>query len=379
MLLKKIINFFNVETYTRPHIVNILRPKMLLNMFLFFLVRKFNFIKLPYKPINLMVEVSTLCNLTCSTCERELYKHELGGLPQGNTKLENIKKLAPVLSYVYSVYMVGGLGEPFLNPEFWQIHEFLKSFRVKTGYFSNASMINEEIIIRTFKERVNAVLISVDSFEKEKYKRIKGGGNYDNALKVIRMFADYKRKLNARYFSLGLNFIFRRDNYKDIIPYLKFAKDMGINFVHCSTLITHLDKDKDLSFFLVSQQEREEIFKKAEKKAREYKIGIRLPDLKVNSKKYCAYLWRCLCIFYNGDVCACPYFRTDRNFYYHIEDEKIVYEKKHVGNTIVGNYLSEDICRIWNGERILGLRKGQVDKRIAISPCDLCYYKYNLH
>ena len=326
-----------------------------------------------------MVEVSTVCNLTCPACERELYKQELGGIPKENVKLENIKKLAPILPYVYSVYTVGGLGEPFLNPEFWQIHKFIKSFKVKTGYFSNASTIDEEIIKKTFQEKVNAVLISVDTFEKEKYVRIKRGGNYDNTIKTIRMFADYKKKLNAKYFSLGLNFIFRRDNYNDIIPYLDFAKDIGVNFVHCSTLITHLETDNNLSFFLVPLQAREEIFRMAEKKAKELKIGIRLPVLKINSKQHCVYLWRCLCVFYNGDVCACPYFRTDRDFYYHLKNGEIVYEKKHVGNTVVGNYLDENINKIWNGKKMLDLRKGQANKQSVSSPCDLCYYKCNLH
>ena len=58
-ILKFIVDFFGLEGGTRPHIVNVARPKMLFNYGLFFLFRKFNFIKLPYKPVNLMVEVPT--------------------------------------------------------------------------------------------------------------------------------------------------------------------------------------------------------------------------------------------------------------------------------------------------------------------------------
>jgi MoaA/NifB/PqqE/SkfB family radical SAM enzyme len=378
-LLKKIINYFNVETSTRPNIVNILRPRMLFNMFLFVFTRKLNFMQLCYQPINLMLEVSTVCNLNCPTCERELYKTELSGLPSENVKLEKIKKLSSVLPYVYSVYMVGGLGEPFLNPEFWEIHKFLKKFRVKTAYFSNASTINEEIIEKTFKEKVNAVLISIDTFDKEKYCKIKKGGSYNNAVRVIQMFAEYKKNMKVRNFNLGLNFIFRRDNYNDIIPYLEFAKNVGVDFVHCSTLITHLERDEDLSFFLLPENIQEEVIKNAEAKAKELKIGIRLPSLKKDEQQGCDYLWRCLSVFYNGDVCACPYFRTKRNFYYHLKNEGITYQKKLMDDTVVGNYLVDDIKEIWNGAKILHLRKGQLKNELAPSPCDTCYYKYNLH
>jgi len=379
MILKYIIDFFNLEGGTRPHIVNIIRPKMLFNYILFFVFRKFNFLKIPYKPINLMVEISTRCNLLCPTCERELFKMELNGLPHDNVKLENIKQLAPILPYIYSVYLVSGIGEPFLNPEFWDIHKFFKSFRIKTGYFTNATFLTKDLIEKTFKEQVNTVTVSIDTFEKDKYCGIKKGADYAKTTEVISSFSYYKRKLNAKYFSLGLNFIFRKDNYKDILEYLDFAHKLGVDYVHCTTIITHLERDKELSFFLVPQDEQKKILLAAKKKAKELKIGIRLPHLSINPKQTCGYLWRCLSVFYNGDVGACPFFRTDRNFYYHIENSNIIYKKRKVGNTIVGNYLNEEIGKIWNGEKIISLRKGQINNKFALSPCDSCYYKYNLH
>lgn len=378
-ILKRIINYFGVETNTKPHIVNLFRARLLYNLSLYFLARKLNLSRLPYKPINLMVEVSTACNFLCQTCERELYKKELGGLPKENVRLENIRKLAPVLPYVYSIYLVSGLGEPFLNPEFWQIHAYLKSFKIKTGYFSNASLLTDELIEKTFMEKVNTITISVDAFDKDKYSYIKKGGDYEKTLKIIDSFSHYKNKFNAGYFSLGLNFIFRRDNYKDILDYLEFAQKIGVNYVHCNTLIVHLEKDKDLSFFNVPEQQQREIFAAAEKKAKDLNIGIRLPEIGIKSPQMCGYLWRCMCVFYDGDVCACPYFRTDRNFYYHVDGDKIIYDKKRVGNTVLGNYLKQNINDIWNGKKARNLRAGQLDESKAVSPCDTCYYKYNVH
>lgn len=377
-VLKSIINFFNLEGGTRPHIVNIARPKMLFNYGTFFLFRKFNPLKVPYKPINLMVEVSTKCNLVCPACERELFKEELGGLPKENVKLENIRKLSTILPYVYSVYLVSGIGEPFLNPEFWEIHKFFKNFGLKTGYFTNTTFLTEDLVRRTFEEKVNTVTVSIDTYDKDKYSKIKLGADYNKAVDIIRLFSTYKRQYNVKYFSLGTNFIFRKDNYRDILRYLDFAKELGVDYLHCSSLITHLERDKNLSFFLVRQEEKENIFKKALEKAKRLGIGIRLPNLTVDGKDTCGYLWRCLCVFYNGDICACPYFRTDRYFYYHDDKGKMFYRKMWVKNTIVGNYLEEDINKIWNGPTIKKLRR-TVLGRITTSPCSNCYYKYDFH
>ena len=348
-VLKSLIHFFNLEGGSRPHIVNVARPRMLLNYLLFFLTRKFNFVHLPYQPTNLMVEVSTRCNLLCPTCEREFYKTELNGLPAENVRLDNIKYLAPILPYLYSVYMVAGLGEPFLNPEFWEIHRFFKKYEIKTGYFTNSSLLTEELVNKTFSEKVNTVTVSIDTFDKEKYARIKKGAQVDKAVEMVKLLNTRRRDLKAKYFSLGLNFIFRKDNYRDILEYLDFAKSLGVDYVHCTTLITHLEKDRSLSFFLLPFKEQQSILDQAARKAKELGIGIRLPSLKIDSRRTCGYAWRCLSIFYNGDVCTCPFFRTDRPFYFHVKDGKLVEQKKVLRNTVVGNYLKEDIRRIWNG------------------------------
>jgi len=376
---QSLAQLFGIETGTRPQYVRILRPRMLLNVLLYIFWRRFYPLKAFYQPINLMVEISTVCNFRCPDCERELYKNELSGLPKENVTLENLKKIGGILPYVYSVYFVGGLGEPFLNPEFWQIHRFFKKFGVKTGYFSNASLITEDIIEKTFKERVDNITISIDTTIKEKYEEIKKGADFNTIKAVIERFAFYKKKYRHRDFRIGLNYIFRSDNAEDILPYLDFAHQLGVDFVHCTSLITHLEQRREKSFFEVDQAFKKKIFFEAEKKAKKLGIGLRLPALDIDPNQKCECLWKHLSIFYNGDVCACPYFRTPRNFYYHVKNGRLVYEKQQVCDNIVGNYLETDIRKIWNSSRMQALRRSETNKNSLTSPCDLCYYKYRFH
>ncbi len=297
---------------------------MLWNMLIYFLFRKFNLIKVPYKAINLMVEISTVCNFKCPSCERELYKNELGGLPKENVKLENIKKLTPILPYIYSVYLVSGLGEPFCNKEFWDIVRFFKKFKIKTGYFSNASLITEEQIKRTFDEKVNNITISIDTHIKEKYEKIKKGAEYENMLNIVKLFRKYKNERNAKNFEIGLNYIFRSDNYEDIIDFLDLAKELEVDFVLCTSLITHIESEVDKSFFVVDIENKRKIFDQTKEKAKRLNLGLKLPKLEPTWNNVCDCLWRHMSIFYDGTVCACPYFRTDRDFYYHVKDKDIV-------------------------------------------------------
>lgn len=383
-MIKAIKNYFQIDGASNVDWRKFAYPKRFYNAIKYVHYRKSLPVEVPYYPLTVMLEVSTFCNFKCPACERELYKTDTastGGLFKENVKLEEVKKLAPLLPYVYSIYLVAGLGEPFINKDFWPIVEFLKSFDLKIGYFTNASLLDEEKIAETFRRRINTVLISMDTHEPSKYELVKEGADFNHTVKMIKLFAEYKKQYSAtRPFHLGLNYIFRADNYADILPYLDFVKELGVEYVHCSSLIVHVDEMKEFSFFKVPVEKKKHIFDLAREKAERLGIGLRLPNLDIDRKIRCCYPWHGISVFKGGDVATCPYFRTNRNFYYHVErDSGLIEEKRPVKSTVIGNYLKENILDIWNGDRIKQIRKGELNLESHASPCDSCYYKFLLH
>jgi MoaA/NifB/PqqE/SkfB family radical SAM enzyme len=381
-ILRKVRNYFGYDASGSLAIKGLLYPRRLTNVLKYFYFKNRYPLKLPYLPVSLMVEVSTVCNLSCPGCERELYKQDRaqGGLPKENVRLSNLEKLSPILPYVYSVYFVSGMGEPFLNKEFWSIHKFFKNFGIKTSYFSNGSLITEADIEKTFEERVNSVVLSIDTTREQKYQIIKGGGEFSKAIFSLKLFDTFRKKNNVNAFKIGLNFIFRSDNYDDILEYLDFAKENNVDYINCTSFITHIPEMADVSFFNIDLKEKKELFDKVTQKARRLKIDIRLPALSPTKKRPCNCLWHSACIFYNGDVCACPFFRSEREFYYHIDkDSNIIFEKRIYNDTVLGNYLTQDFDEIWNGPKVHALREAELKGDINFNPCGSCYYKYDLH
>lgn len=381
-MLRQLKKYFGFDAATAVKLKNLSSFKRFFNIIRYLLFRNRYLEVVPYFPITLMVEVSTVCNLHCPGCERVLYQTDpsQGGLPKTNVSLAYLKKLRGVLPYIYSTYFVGGLGEPFLNPEFWDIHEFFKSFGVKTGYFTNASLLDEAVVTKTFKQKVDSVLVSIDSHSKQRYEAIKKGSRFDKAVEGIRLFTYYKKFYKKPSFQLGLNFIFRRDNYMDILDYLDFAKRLGVDFINASSFIVHVEEESDKSIFWLKDQLKEEIFRQALEKARHLHIRLRLPNIRPMRGLRCPHLWHGVCIFYNGDVCACPFFRTSRPFYFHVKNEKVFFEKRQYDDAILGNYLHDDFfTQIWNGPRAKQMRRNELTHDSEINPCGLCYYKYDLH
>ncbi len=383
ILFKIIKNHFGFDAPADINFRHLIYPKRFLNVLKYVMYKNKKGVRAPYYPITLMVEVSTKCNLKCPGCERELYKldSKIGGIPKENVKLENFKPLAKVLPYIYSTYFVGGLGEPFMNKEFWDIPRFFKSFKVMTGYISNGMLIDASDVKKTIDEGVNRVMISIDSHIKEQYESIKENAEFEKAGEVVQMFARHKKDMNAKSFQIGLNYILRSDNYKESLDYLDFASSLGAEYIMFTTFIAHIEEEKNKPFFLVDNGEKEELYRRLREKAKRLGISIRLPSIAPSKGSLCNALWHGVCIFYNGDVCACPFFRTKREFYYHVDDgEHIVYDKRAYDDTVLGNYRDGDFfSEIWNGERARSLRKAVLDGDVGFNPCGSCYYKHDLH
>ena len=382
-LFRKIKNHFGIDAPGDVYFRYLTRPERIYNIIKYILYKNKLMANLPYLPMTLMVEVSTRCNLQCPGCERQLYQSDpnLGGIPKETVKLENIKILGKILPYIYSTYFVGGLGEPLLNKEFWEIHKFFKSFKMVTGYVSNGMLITEDQVKKTIDEDVNRVLISIDSCIKEKYENIKKNASFEKAVEVVKMFAYYKKQLKANRFQIGLNYILRSDNYKETLDYLDFARSLGAKYIMFTSFITHIEGEKEKSFFLVDNAEKEELFNKIREKAKQLRISIRLPKIAPYPGCICNWLWHGACVFYNGDVCACPFFRTKREFYYHTTEKyNIICDKTICEDTILGNYSTQDfLSEIWNGPKALAIRKAELCGNFQFNPCGSCYYKHDLH
>lgn len=358
-----------------------LRPRAAWNTLKFMVQRPFNPVRLLYKPVTLMIEVSTSCNLKCTSCERELFKKE-GLLPMEQVGLDNIEKLRAILPYVHSVYLVSGLGEPFTNPSFWEMVRVAKEYKVQVGYFSNAGLWNEDIIRKTFESGVNSVLVSVDTHIPEKYERFKTGAQFDKTIDNIRLLTKIRKEYPKADFKLGLNYIQRADNLDDMPDYIDFAKGLGVDYCFFTGLIAHEKKFVDKAPYLIDKDKRLEIYRKVKERAAKAGMSIRLPEVEVDIKKYdrtCTSAWRCLYIFQNGDVCPCPFFRTPRDFYFHVENNKLVQRKRSVDDNVLGNINSQKITDIWNGEKACRIRRTLRSGEGVPSPCDTCYYRYDLH
>lgn len=359
------------------HIKNIKkRPKAQWNLLKFFVFNNFHPINAPFCPTRAEIEISTKCNLKCERCERETAPKVLLGQ---NISIETIKKISPILPYLQLVSFVSGLGEPLLNPDFWKIQKFIKSFGPDVAYTTHGIFLNKENIEKTIKTKTDIVVVSLDSLKRENYQRIRGNVSLDKVINNLENLVKTKNKYRLKYPEIRIGFAFQKSTIEEMPEMVEFARQTGVDMVYCTALIANKKELADESIYPLGFNYVSQIFQKSREKAKKLGIKIRLPEITVkNSKQMCSYPWRAMFISHNGDVSCSSYFRYPKAQFFYAEKGEILNRQRNVPGVFLGNVNKESILKIWNNEAYRNLRKGMKFGEPQ-SPCDKCYFRHNLH
>jgi MoaA/NifB/PqqE/SkfB family radical SAM enzyme len=250
------------------------------------------------------------CNLKCIYCSHiaidgddtagrgeyapgKILRYQIGRtFGTSETLISSVHKVAPYLSAI----QFGG-GEPLMYPEFLQIARMVKSYPyVNLSLCTNANLINQEIIDEViFSPNFRRLTISMDAATKETYSKIRRGGNFDKVLTVVREIT--KRSRNLHWPKIQFNFVIMRSNYKEVLPFIDLALELGIWALNFMMLIPAMNKRRG-EFYkrlqkedLLSDTERTkevlEIMKQV--KSKTHKHGILLRPDRVTTAIYARY------------------------------------------------------------------------------------------
>jgi radical SAM protein with 4Fe4S-binding SPASM domain len=164
------------------------------------------------------------CNIDCPGCSQNMVR-----LTRVQHRAETVPDILAHVRYLYQFIWHGG--EPYLIKRFRQ---FIDEFRTDDnpnlafGFTSNGTMLTAKELNKLQKfPRINAS-ISIDSFSKAMFEKIRKGADYDTVLSnALRAIATYDAP--DRVFSVGM--IVCKSNFRELAENLKFAieHDMGLN------------------------------------------------------------------------------------------------------------------------------------------------------
>ena len=290
-------------------------------------------------PLISIIELTNKCNLKCVHCYFEdSHDSENLSINQYSIVLKQLKQLG-----CNTIVLSGG--EPFLRADIFEIIELVLSNNFVLSIFSNATLLDNNKILRLSKYKNIEIQISIYGIN-ETHDKITGvNGSFAKTFSAIKSLKENGIKVKAK--SVVLN-----SNYQTIKALVDLMKEIDIEFIHEPVLAPKRDKSqiykgilkgrKLINYCIYSIKNNQEWTKSFHKKI------IINTDNKQNIP-LCAAGASMLNLRANGDITPCV---------------SVDY--------VAGNVFNQKISDIWNGIRML-----EFHKKFMITPSQCFSCKFN--
>ena len=195
---------------------------------------------LPAKPLDVICEISYICNLACPTCFRWTAKPDEHELNFEQWK-EVIRKLKDWLG-TFNLTFTGG--EPFLRKDLLDIFKFATDNGIVTGVVSNGSLIDKTLARKIVDSGLDGLCLSLNSLNRHIHNETRGtNGSYDEVMTAIENMKAVKEGMR-----LSLSTTVVRENIGELVDMVEFVKSTGLYGIHFqpimpATLLPTYDQD----------------------------------------------------------------------------------------------------------------------------------------
>lgn len=278
--------------------------------------------QLPYWPVRLWVELTSLCNYSCIMCPNK----DLDKSDKGYMDMELYTKIVDEASpHVFDINLAHR-GESLLHPHVIDAIAYAKKKGLYTRLHTNGSRLTENLSRQIVQVGLDRLSFSFDGCEKESYEKIRRGGDFDKTVTNIVRFLEIKKEARSKKPITAIEVI----SFDE--PDMQDSHEAKANF---RKRFENLPLDSY-------------VMKELHNWAGQIKGGRR-------GKKYtiCPFPWNALVIFWDGSVLPCT-----QDFF---------------GGFIAGNAGESSLEEIWNGEKMRFIREKLATKNIEeLKTCSEC-------
>ncbi|MBI4375896.1 MAG: radical SAM protein [Elusimicrobia bacterium] len=190
-----------------------------------------------------LVEPGAVCNLRCSFCPTGngtvgLSQHFLG--PRVFDLI--LRRLGPSVTSVSLLH----LGEPFLNPNLYELIELAGRRGIRVSLHSHFSKIpfDREKAKRLIDSGLAELLVSCDGASQKTYRKYRVGGDFDRVLENLDILLRAKAERESQYPEIIWKFLVHKANEHEIVKARAIAKRLKIRVIF-QPLCVPADQSRD--------------------------------------------------------------------------------------------------------------------------------------
>jgi MoaA/NifB/PqqE/SkfB family radical SAM enzyme len=189
------------------------------------------------RPVDLVIQVSTICNLRCVMCP-----HGTGAVDRpSHMPLAVLERVQHFITTAARM-IVSGLGEPLLAPAFWRLVE---SCAGRDDAFiranSNALLVTPENAGRLLDSGLKEISFSFDAATPATYARIRGA-DFARARRGVETVCAVRRTHRRRSLEIFMNMTLMAENIAEAPQFVEMAAEIGVDAVLFSQLFPFGDQ-----------------------------------------------------------------------------------------------------------------------------------------
>ncbi len=305
-------------------------------------------------PSNVMIELSSHCNLHCTTCPRE---YDYGkNMYKGYMPVEQAKAIIDELwPYLDSVGLTG-MGETFLYKEMEEIVDYIKAKNsgLIVSVSTNAVIPDFIKTVTPLIGKLDTIQISIDGLG-EVYDSIRLNAGFALLDQNLRQLAQFSASAGST--TLMLNMVVTKENYMQMADMVSYAEEVGIHYVNFTlyNLASVTNVSSDYYQFYQTPEFMEALKTLNKRKSEVQTVEVTNWDyLSKNEFQKCSLPWSHFAICADGNVppcCAKP-FPKELNF---------------------GNVMDEGVMQVLNSASFRKFRKKWYENK-APKFCEKCHF-----
>jgi MoaA/NifB/PqqE/SkfB family radical SAM enzyme len=329
------------------------------------------------------VEATNKCNLTCSTCMRNVWDVKYGHM--SSETFERILSGLGDFPEKPEIFL-GGYGEPLSHPDILQMIERAKERGHRVSLITNGILLTESVTRRLIELNLDMLWVSLDGASPECYTDVRLGDSLPTVIENLTKLRTQKyQKFGGSNWSgypkLGIAFVAMRRNIHDLDEVVRLGTRLGAVEFSVSNVLAHntdlLDENLYMrSLDMVAGQEirplvhmplmdiQPETMKALTAILKDLNRLEFTGSLLNRNTDQCPFVERgSLAIRWDGKVSPClPLLYTHKHF---LDDRE-----RTSREYFVGDIHESDLVNIWNDRVYMDLRKRLQD--FDFSPCAFC-------
>jgi len=243
-------------------------------------------------------------------------------------RTDYFRRLAPYLRRANEVSLYG-LGEPFLDRDYFKKVEFIRSFGTEVILSTNGVLMDEERRRDILRTGLRGLGISLDAVTEETYSIIRPPGGFNRIVENLKALVALRNERHSQRPLIALSFAMMRQNLHEVPAFPELVKSIGADeaIIHTSLYMSHAMKER---IEPDTELQRKAVVKTIEN-ARKLNVKVTYWNLdpmtylrsleytgaesvpqQAGASYYCHHLWRNAMLQGEGELFPCCYMTNHR-------------------------------------------------------------------